>query len=162
MTAEIKKEETVVAELLAKFPFLAGQVRVQRARRIWLETAPDKFNEVFGQMVDGFGFRILCTITGLDEGDSFGVVYHLAREDGAVASLKTRILKTGATWKSVGERFPGGIIYEREIADLLGLQFEGLPPGSRYPLPDNWPAGEYPLRKDWQDTRIMPKEGGES
>jgi len=147
---ETKKEETIVAGLLGQFSFLEGQVRIQRARRLWLETPADKFDAVFERLVDGLGFRILCAITGLDEGDSFAFIYHLAREDGTVVNMKTKILKTNAKWKSVGTKFPGGVIYEREIADLLGVQFEGLPPGLRYPLPDGWPEGQYPLRKDWQ------------
>jgi len=147
---ETKKEETISAELLAQFPFLDGQVKIQRARRLWLETPADQFDAVFERLVDGFGFRILCAITGLDEGENFAFIYHLAKEDGTVAGLKVKILKTNSKWKSVGAKFPGGIIYEREIADLLGVQFEGLPPGPRYPLPDGWPEGQYPLRKDWQ------------
>jgi len=157
---ETIKEETISAEILAQFPFLEGKIRVQRARRLWLETPADKFDAVFERLVDGLGFRILCAITGQDEGESFSIIYHLAKEDGTVAGLKTRILKTNAKWKSIGAKFPGGIIYEREIADLLGVQFEGLPPGPRYPLPDNWPDGQYPLRKDWQNTSALPKEGG--
>lgn len=157
---ETKKEETIVAELLAQFPFLEGQIKIQRARRLWLEAPADKFDAVFERLVDGLGFRILCTITGQDEGESFSFIYHLAKEDGPVANLKTKILKTSAKWKSIGAKFPGGVIYEREIADLLGVQFEGLPPGPRYPLPDDWPQDQYPLRKDWPNTGVLPKEGG--
>jgi Ni,Fe-hydrogenase III component G len=36
--------------------------------------------------------------------------------------------------------------------DLLGIKVNGLASGHRYPLPDNWPKGEYPLRKDWKGT----------
>ena len=151
---ETKKEEEISSQLLTQFPFLDGQVKIQRPRRMWLETPMDKFDAVFERLVDGLGFRILCTITGLDEGDSFAFIYHLAKEDGTVASLKTKVLKTNAKWKSVGNKFPGGIIYEREIADLLGVEFEGLPPGPRYPLPDDWPVDQYPLRKNWQATNI--------
>lgn len=154
------KEEEISAELLAQFPFLEGRIKIQRARRLWLEAAPDKFDAVFARLVEKSGFRILCTITGLDEGDSFAFIYHLARDDGTMANLKTKIPKTNPKWKSVGTKFPGGIIYEREIADLLGVEFEGLPPGPRYPLPDGWPAGQYPLRKDWQKSDVARKEGG--
>jgi Ni,Fe-hydrogenase III component G len=27
---------------------------------------------------------------------------------------------------------------------------EGLPAGNRYPLTDDWPADQFPLRKDWK------------
>jgi len=154
------KEEEISGRLSAQFPFLAGQVKIQRARRLWVETSPENFDAVFNGLVEKFGFNSLCTITGLDEGEYFGLLYHLAKEDGTVASLKVRVARHNPKWKSIGNKFPGGIIYEREIADLLGVQFEGLPPGPRYPLTDNWPAGQYPLRKDWQNTNVLPKNGG--
>lgn len=152
------KEEEISGQLLAQCPFLEGKIRVQRARRLWVETDPDKFDAVFERLVDKIGFRILCTITGLDEGDSFAFIYHLARDDGTVLNLKVKIQKTNAKWKSIGDKFPGGIIYEREIADLLGVEFQGLPPGPRYPLPDGWPAGQYPLRKDWQAASLPERK----
>lgn len=148
------KEEEISSQLLAQFPFLEGQIKIQRARRLWVETDPDKFDAIFESLVERFLFKILCTITGQDEGGSFLIIYHLARNDGTVLNLKVKIQKMNARWKSIGTKFPGGIIYEREIVDLLGVQFEGLPPGPRYPLPDDWPAGQYPLRKDWQATNL--------
>jgi Ni,Fe-hydrogenase III component G len=142
-------EENITSELVGQFPFLDGKIRTQRARRLWVETDPDKFEAVFGRLFDQLSFKILCTITGQDEGGSFSIIYHLAKDDGTVLNLKVMIPKTSPKWKSIGDKFPGGIIYEREIADLLGVEFEGLPPGPRYPLPDGWPEGQHPLRKDW-------------
>ena len=34
------------------------------------------------------------------------------------------------------------------------MQVQGLPPGNRYPLPDDWPQGQYPLRKDWNVSML--------
>ena len=152
MMNDIKKEEAISAELLAQFPFLEGNVRIQCVRRIWVETPADKFDNVFEHLVKRLSFKNLCTITGQDEIESFSIIYHLANKNGIIVNLKIKIPKTEARWKSVGNIFPGGIYYEREIVDLFGIQIEGLPPGSRYPLPDNWPECQYPLRKDWQPT----------
>ena len=33
---------------------------------------------------------------------------------------------------------------------MFGVKVEGLPAGRHYPLPEDWPQGEYPLRKDWK------------
>jgi Ni,Fe-hydrogenase III component G len=158
--ADTTKEKVISAELLAQFPFLEGHVRIQRERRLWVESPLDKFDAVFERMVEVLGFRILCTMSGTDFGDAFGIIYHLANSDGIVANLTIKIPKADPRWKSVVNKFPGAVNYEREITDLFGVGIEGLPPGSRYPLPDDWPEGQYPLRKDWQGLDSLPKEGG--
>jgi Ni,Fe-hydrogenase III component G len=42
--------------------------------------------------------------------------------------------------------------------DLLGVRIEGLPAGKRYPLTDDWPANEFPLRKNWKSSGEKQKE----
>jgi membrane-bound hydrogenase subunit beta len=141
--------ETVKTDLEARFPFLAGAVRVQRERRLWVDVAQDKFAEVFEHLVKEQRFSNLCTITGLDLGAELGFIYHLARDGGAMANVKTRCAKDMAI-RTVTAMFPGAAIYERELQDLLGAKVDGLPSGPRYPLPDEWPTDEHPLLKDWK------------
>ena len=143
-------EETIQQALVADLGFPAARVRIQRARRIWAETTPEAFDGALSRIVKELEFSILCTITGLDEGDSLAMLYHLARPSGIILTLKVSVPKSNPAWKTVMDIFPGSTFYERELVDLLGLQIQGLPPGSRYPLTDDWPVGEHPLRKDWQ------------
>lgn len=148
-------EDKVRADLAERFDFLAAHSRVARARRIWAEVPYERFPEVFEYAVRQMGFAHLCTITGLDEGENFSMIYHVARlDDGIVLNLRTRVPKTNPVVKSVAEVFPDAVIYERELVDLFGLQVSGLPEGKRYPLPDNWPPGQYPLRKDWTQENL--------
>ena len=63
--------------------------------------------------------------------------------------------------------YPSLLMHERELVDLFGADMRELPPGPSYPLPDGWPKGQYPLRKEWnpayfnKDTmRYEPPEGG--
>jgi len=149
----MKAEEEIVNNIKNKFPQFSELVTIQRARRIWLKVPYESFEEVLNFLVKDLTFSSLCTITGTDDGEMLGVVCHIARKDGIVLNLKTQVPKSNPVWKSICTVFPGSTFYEREIADLLGFKVEGLPPGKRYPLPDDWPEGEYPLRKDWQ-----PKE----
>jgi Ni,Fe-hydrogenase III component G len=97
----------------------------------------------------------LCTITGLDEAEELAFIYHLTGDSNIVVNLKTRVRKASPVIKTVTHYFPGADIYERELEDLFGAKVEGLPAGNRYPLTDDWPKDEYPLRKDWK-----PKGGG--
>ncbi len=141
--------ETVRVDLEARFPPLAGAIRVQRERRLWVDVPQESFPEVFESLVKQMGFSTLCTITGLDLGTELGFIYHLAGDNGIMVNLKTKSPK-GQAIRTVTPLFPGANIYERELEDLLGARVEGLPPGPRYPLPDEWPTGEHPLLKDWK------------
>lgn len=148
------QEESIVQELIKKFPGLEGKARVQRRRRLIAEVDSGGFEDVFSYAQQSLGFTVLCTITGLDEGQTLGFIYHTSRTDGITFSLKFSIPKDRPVIKSMIKYFPGSDIYERELVDLLGVQVEGLGEGNRYPLPDNWPKDEYPLRKDWKQGRV--------
>ncbi len=158
-------EDKIKQELAAQFGFSPEQVRVARERRIFLEVHRDQFRPVLEHAARRMEFQHLCTITGLDEGDTLAFVYHLARRDGCVLNLKTRVPKADPGLRTITDIFPGGVSYERELADLLGARVEGLPEGKRYPLPDGWPAGQYPLRKDWKAEMldgVYPREEAKS
>jgi Ni,Fe-hydrogenase III component G len=143
-------EEKIKKELSERFGLSTEQIHVARERRVSLEVPYDQFRRVFEHIVNGMDFRHLCTITGLDDGDTLAFIYHVARADGAVLSLKTRVPKANPVLQTILDIFPGGLIYERELVDLLGARVEGLPEGHSYPLPEGWPAGQHPLRKDWK------------
>ena len=148
-------EEKIISDLVAKFPSLKDRIKVQRARRIWVEADEKVFADLVGFMKNNLDFNVLCTITGLDEGPNLTFIYHLARFDGTIVNVKRSVEKSNPVITTVTGLFPGGELYEREVMDLLGAVVEGLPPGNRYPLPDSFPEGEHPLRKDWH-----PKEKG--
>lgn len=147
-------EETIKNELISKFPFISDKLRVQRERRIFVEVEYSRFFEIFNYAVKDMNFSVLCTITGLDEGDNLAFYYHLARRDGTMLNIKTFAPKTNPVIKTVTEFFPAAHIYERELEDMFGAKVEGLKPNSRYPLPDDWPVGQYPLRKDWTQDNL--------
>jgi len=146
----MNNEETIQAELVKNFPFLDGKIRLQRERRIFAEVPADKFLEIFTYAHTKMDFPILCTIVGLDEGELLSCLYFLAKENGIILSLKISVPKETPVIKTITQVFPAAEMYEREVVDLLGIKVEGLEEGRRYPLPDNWPADQYPLRKDWQ------------
>lgn len=148
-------EETLLNEILKKFPELHDSARVQRARRIIVDVAQNRFEEVFALAKHELDFTILCTITGLDEGKDIAYIYHLSRKDGIMLNIGFRTPKEKPVIKTVIKYFPSAEIYERELVDLLGVIVEGLPEGIRYPLPDDWPKDEHPLLKDWKPRSAM-------
>jgi len=142
-------EDRVQQELIKRFAFLADKFQVIRPRRMQVEVPLEKFSEVFEFCFANLGFGHLCAITGLDEQEKLGFIYHLAQESGPMLNVKTTAPKDNPVIQSIIKVFPSAEVYERELIDLFGAKVEGLPPGNRYPLTDDWPQGEYPLRKDW-------------
>ena len=143
-------EENIQIELTKNFSFLEGKVAVRRARRLFADVKLEDFEKVLDYTLKNLSFTMLCGITGLDEGTTLGFIYHIAREDGIMLNIKVGVDKNSPVIKTITKAFPGADIYERELIDLLGAKVEGLPEGKRYPLSDDWPTDEYPLRKDWK------------
>jgi len=149
----VNPEEKIKEELISKFSFLESAINIVRPKRISIEVALDKFMPVFSFIARDLKFMHLCTITGLDEGENMGFIYHLADEYGSVINLKTFAPKNNPTIQTVTGYFAGAEIYERELVDLFGAKVEGLPEGNRYPLTDDWPKDQFPLRKDWKGLK---------
>jgi NADH:ubiquinone oxidoreductase subunit C len=106
---------------------------------------------------NALGFGFLCTITGLDAGDGIELIYHLANDEGIILNVKTNAPKTEPVFETVTGIYNGAMLYELEIHNLLGAVIRGIPDDIPYPLPDGWPSGDYPLRKDWKQPCPGPK-----
>ena len=151
----LSAEKALQSQLIAVFADLAEKSRSTCEAR-GAEVAMDQLHPVLVHAKEQLGFSMLCTITGTDEGEYLGLMYHLANEAGIVLTLVTAAPKDGPGPQTVTPYFPHADLYEREVVDLLGVQIQGLPEGNRYPLPDGWPEGQHPLRKDWSQESPDP------
>lgn len=149
--SELIAEKKALATILEKFPFLEGKIDVQRRQRI-ISQAFERplFEEVFDFATTDGGFHTFHLVIGVDDGDNLGFLYVLSNEDKVILLLKQSAPKSNPTIKSVCSVFPNALWHERELVDLFGAIVEELPEGPTYPLPDGWPAGNYPLRKEWK------------
>jgi Ni,Fe-hydrogenase III component G len=68
-----------------------------------------------------------------------------------VVSFRVRLEKTGLSIDSLANLFEGANWIEREMNELLGIEFRGHPDMRRLLLPDEWPEGVYPLRRDYKE-----------
>ncbi len=156
-------EEQVKAMLVSRLGAAAESVRVARPRRVFAELPQECLRQALEVLKNEAGFLSLVAISGLDEQNRFAVMYHLAKA-GLVLSVAVGLPRERPTIASVTDLFPSAELYEREVKDLLGVEITGLPEGNRYPLPDDWPDGQYPLRKDWapdSDQRKSPETGAD-
>ncbi len=141
-----------------RFPAVDMEKTATAHNRVYVTLPGDQILEALAFAKNDLDFDHLCTITGLDNGEGFEFLYHLAEPEGVVMTLRYQTGRgDGVTIPSVLPIYEGATFYERELEGLLGVTVEGLPEGRQYPLPDNWPKGEYPMRKGW-----APKGAGET
>ncbi|MEA4869048.1 MAG: NADH-quinone oxidoreductase subunit C [Christensenella sp.] len=140
--------EAVVLSLNQRFPALAAAS--PRDKRVWtVFQEPKTFESILHYASDTLGFHKGKHIIGTDEGESIGLSYILSNDEDVLLVLRERVPKSAPHVRSQGALYPSLVLHERELVDLFGVQVSGLPEGPRYPLPDCWPEGEYPLRKEW-------------
>lgn len=91
----------------------------------------------------------LMCLSGLDYPDRFSVVYHLfSTRHSHKTVIKVNTPKDNPTVPSVAHIWSAANAHEREVYDLLGIEFPGHPNLKRILLPDDWEG--HPLRKDYQ------------
>ncbi|MBD2868356.1 NADH-quinone oxidoreductase subunit C [Paenibacillus arenilitoris] len=94
-------------------------------------------------------FRYLRNVSGVDYETHMEVVYHMVslgtkRE----AAIKVKTEREGASVYSATPVWATAGWNEREIFDLLGIDFPGHPDLRRIMMPDDWVG--HPLRKDYE------------
>ena len=131
-------------------------------RRIFFKVASADLLPAVTLLRDKYDCRHLATISGVDKGETFEILYHFA-SPAANINVRTEVPRATPHLESITSVIPGAILYERELQDMFGLVLDHIPDPRPLVLPDDWPAGNYPLRKDWKYERpeeIIP--GGKS
>jgi NADH-quinone oxidoreductase subunit C len=140
----------------------ALQVMNPDRRRIFLKVAPSDLIAAVTLLRDKYDCRYLATISGVDKGETFEILYHFA-SPAANINVRTEIPRSSPRVETITPVIPGAILYERELQDMFGLVVDHIPDPRPLVVPDDWPAGNYPLRKDWKYERpeeVIP--GGKS
>ena len=146
----MENDVLVLEQLRKQFPVLSEEGAVTAKNRVFITIPTELLRDVLHYAYDALKYENLCTITGMDSVECFELIYHLTNDhDGVMLNVIIKVSKETPVVPTVLDIYNGATFYEREVEGLLGVTVEGLPEGRQYPLPDNWPEGQYPLRKDW-------------
>ncbi|HEY3380834.1 MAG TPA: NADH-quinone oxidoreductase subunit C [Vicinamibacterales bacterium] len=88
--------------------------------------------------------------------DELEALYHFA-SGAAVATIRVRVPYHDTRIPSICPIIPSATLYERELQEMLGFIVEGTPVPDKLLLPDDWPAGLYPLRKSFTGAELAGK-----
>ena len=80
------------------------------------------------------------------------ILYHFTFEEiDLLVSFRIKLDKSNLEIGSLTTVFEAANWIEREIHELLGINFKGHPDLRRLLLPEDWPEGVYPLRCDYTE-----------
>lgn len=86
--------------------------------------------------------------TGVDTRIGIEILYHMTFDKhNVIVTVKTLAEKPNPEIASVTDFLPAAEWIEREIHEMLGVNFVGHPNLEKLLLPDDWPEGVYPLQK---------------
>lgn len=144
-----------LAKLVEIFPKATFDAEAEEPALI--VTAAD-FPAVLRALKEKEGFDRLGNLTAVDWKDRIEMVYHLYNmEENVKLEVKAALDSAAPVIESATSLYPGAEFEEREVYDLMGVEFLGHPDLRRILMPDDYPA--HPLRKDF--VAPVPKmEGG--
>lgn len=102
----------------------------------------------------------LAAITGLDlyPANEIHLLYHFCN-GAAIATLRVSVPRADPQLPSICGVIPSASLFEREVSEMFGVRPVGAPDTTRLLLPDDWPAGVYPLRKDFVPAQSQAESG---
>jgi len=139
--------ESLIKEKLADIP-----IKVYRAagENIIVEVPREYLRNVAKVVHDDLDAYVR-TCAGCDEREVAGIyaVYHILGLDnyGANVVIKVPVPEDDVKVPTIADIAPGAGWCELEFRDLVGIDLSGRPT-HRLVLPDDWPDGLYPLRRD--------------
>jgi Ni,Fe-hydrogenase III large subunit/Ni,Fe-hydrogenase III component G len=144
---------------------LDGRSRLEEARgnHLVVQVADERLLETVGHVRDELNGRFIMSV-GTDQRQTAGCfevsnIFGLDQEK-LFLVLRTEVEPVKPDIPSITPLIPGANWAEREVRDMIGVTPIGHPDPRRLVLPDDWPEGLHPLRRDFRfDQRPERVEG---
>lgn len=138
----------VVDRIKEKFTDKIEKIYIHNERRAYIDLKDKRdIREVANFMFQRLKLRF-NTASALDVRKHMEILYHFSFDDkGQIISIRVKIDKENLEIDSITPLFKAAEWIEREIWEMLGVNFIGHPNLKRLLLSEDWPEGEYPLRQ---------------
>jgi NADH:ubiquinone oxidoreductase subunit C len=128
-----------------------AEVYEHNPRRLYIRIPRENLTAAARYLHRECGMR-LATCTGIDTREGFEVLYHFSEDKtGTMYTLKVLAPKDDPRIESQGSWFPAADWIEREMCELLGIEFTGHPNPKPFLTSDtDWDPSKHPLRRDYE------------
>ena len=121
-------------------------------RQVWVDVKREGLRPAIEKLI-AIHFPHFVVIAAEDRGDEIVLpyvfrLYHGKRHAEVMVTVSVHLPKAEPTVPSICDLIPGVLISEREKQEMMGVVVEGIPDGRRTFLPEDFPEGVYPWRKD--------------
>ena len=141
----------VLKDLKSRFKKDIVEVFDKSSKRVYIEIKPESLVKVAEYIFKDLGARFNIA-SGVDVRQHLEILYHFTIEEiNLLISLRVKLSKKKPEIDSLTSVMKAADWIEREMCELLGINFKGHPNLERLLLPDDWPQGVYPLRRDYQE-----------
>jgi len=119
---------------------------------IWIDMNRDVLKPAIQALMD-IHYPHLAVIAGSDLGETIRLLYHFTIYYGTpggeyTVTFAVQLPKGDLTIPTISDLIPGAVFSEREKQEFFGIKVTGIPDSRRLFLPDDFPEGVYPWRKD--------------
>ncbi len=133
--------------------------RKVKSYNIWLRVDRELFRPAVQNLI-GIRFPHLAVIAGNDLGSEIELLYIFSVFYGQkfgeyMVTIAVRLPKSDLSIPTITDLIPGALFSEREKQEFFGITVKDIPDGRRLFLPEDFPQGVYPWRKD--ETGIPPE-----
>jgi len=150
----------VLNQIKDKFEPSILRVDIPSDNRLYLYVTPGVVLDLCSYVFRDLDARYVISI-GIDDrpySGQFTVAHNFGFErDKVLCSILVNLPADEPVIDSISPQVPAANWAEREFRDLLGIEPLGCPSMKRLILPDGWPEGVHPLRKDFSWDLKPPK-----
>jgi len=121
--------------------------------RIWISVERYSFREAVKHLCGLYEMPHFSVIAGCDLGETIELNYIFTLGYGKkfgefCVVLKVALPKKDLIVPTITDLVPAALISEREIQEMLGIKVQGIPDARRLFLPEEFPKGVFPWRRD--------------
>jgi NADH-quinone oxidoreductase subunit C len=142
------KTASEIESIKEKFGKAIYQVSVKNERRLTLTVDKEKIIEIADYLFRECGWRFIIA-TAMDSGEGFEILYHFSNDkSGLILNVKVILDKQKPEIESLTCLFEASSWIEREMHEILGINFLHHPNLEKLISDGNWAEGVYPYRKN--------------